>query len=321
MGTPPPSVSLMQGRLLIVLAAVLWSTSGAFTKLLREDTALGLNQPPVAPLQIAAWRALFAGLVLVPLLRRRDVTFRGPMVFTALSFAAMNALFVTAMAIGSSANAIFLQYTAPMWMYLASIWLLGEAPDRRGAVSLAIGLAGIALIVWGGWQGGQMSAVAIALGSGVAYAGVLIGLRVLRGCSPIWLTIVNHLFSGLVLVPFLWGQPLPTRSQFIVLFFFGSLQMALPYVLMARALGRVSPQEAGTLTLLEPILNPFWAFLASPATEQPSSWTLAGGTFILAALAYRYWPWRRVASVSVGGDLPSADSSIPPVDPEGTTAT
>src|SRR6516162_979682 len=82
------SLSPARGRVLIVLAALLWSTSGAFTKLLREDTAPGLNQPPVAPLQIAAWRALFAGLALLPLLRRRDVTFRRPMVFTAVTFAA-----------------------------------------------------------------------------------------------------------------------------------------------------------------------------------------------------------------------------------------
>src|SRR5262249_39119426 len=158
-------------RLMIVLAAVLWSTSGAFTKLLTRETALGLHEPAVEPLQIAAWRVLFAGLTLVPLLRRRDLTFRGPMVLTALSFALMNALYISALALGTSANAVLLQYTAPMWMYLASVWLLGEAADGRGAVSVAIGLCGIALIVCGGWQGGQLPVVALGLGSGVAYAG------------------------------------------------------------------------------------------------------------------------------------------------------
>jgi drug/metabolite transporter (DMT)-like permease len=69
--------------------------------------------------------------------------------------------------------------------------------------------------------------------------------------------------------------------------------MGLSYWLAAQGLRSVSPQEAGTLLLLEPILNPIWAYLVSPATERISPFTLFGGLFILGALAYRYWPWRR----------------------------
>jgi drug/metabolite transporter (DMT)-like permease len=285
------------------MAAVLWSTSGAFTKVLTKDTGLGLDAPPVGHLQIAFYRVLFAALVMVPLLRRRDVSWRPAMLPTALCFAAMNALFVSALALGTAANAILLQYTAPMWMYLASVWLLGERADRRGAVALAIGLAGIAVIVAGGWQGGELPVVALGLGSGVTYAGVLIGLRVLRNESPRWLTVVNHVGGALALLPCVVRGPVPTGPQLVVLFFYGALQMGLPYLLVARGLRVVSPQEAGTLTLLEPVLNPLWAYLASPATESPGASTLAGGACILGALAYRYWPWRRTAASppAIGG--------------------
>jgi drug/metabolite transporter (DMT)-like permease len=98
-------------------------------------------------------------------------------------------------------------------------------------------------------------------------------------------------------VPFTWTLPAPSLPQMAVLFVYGAVQMALPYWLMARALRSVSPQEAGTLTLLEPLLNPLWAYLVSPATEMPTAWTLYGGACILGALAYRYWP-RRVRSLS-----------------------
>jgi len=100
--------SLARGRLFIVLAAILWSTGGAFTKTLTQDTFLGVNEPSIetltigghaVPVQIACYRALFAGLFLVPTLRRSDLSFRPAMIWMALSFAAMNALFVTAMAI------------------------------------------------------------------------------------------------------------------------------------------------------------------------------------------------------------------------------
>src|SRR5712692_4487395 len=285
-----------QGRLYVALAALLWSTSGAFTKILTRDTFLGLNVPEVQPLQIACCRVLFAGLVLLPTIRRRDISFRPMMAAMAISFAVMNATFIWAMTKGTAANAIVLQYTAPMWMYLASIFWLGEAADRRNLVGLVIGLVGIGVIFVGGWQGGQLAVVAIALVSGLGYAAVMIFLRVLRDVSSRWLTVVNHLFGGLVLLPLVISLPSPSASQFVFLFIYGAVQMGIPYWLVARGLRSVSPQEAGTITLLEPILNPLWAFLV--AAEEPSRFELIGGAFIVGALAWRYWPFQKKNTVA-----------------------
>jgi drug/metabolite transporter (DMT)-like permease len=290
----PPS--LVAGRLCILLAALFWSTSGAFTKLLTRPTGTGLDSPPVDPLHIAFFRVFFGGLVLLPFVRRGDLSFRPATAAMVVTFALMNAMFVWSMAVGTAANAILLQYTAPMWMYVASVWWLGEPADRRGAVSLAIGLCGIAAIVAGGWQGGQLKVVTIALGSGVTYAGVLVLLRMQRGASTTWLTVVNHLGGAALLLPWVATLPLPSGPQLAVLFFFGTLQMGLPYWLVARGLQTVSPQEAGTLTLLEPLLNPLWAYLVS--REQVHAYTLVGGAFILGALAYRYWPFGAASRVS-----------------------
>ena len=181
----PEAISPARGRLLIFLAAVLWSTSGAFTNFLREPTALGLHEPRLSPLQIAAGRVLFAGLILTPLLRPRDLSFCFATAWTALSFAAMNAMFISAMSLGSSANAILLQYTAPLWLFLASVCFLHEPADRRGVVSLLIGLSGIGVIIAGSLlqasrsqdTGNQSQVVLLGLGSGVTYAAVLLGLR------------------------------------------------------------------------------------------------------------------------------------------------
>jgi len=289
--------SLAHGRLCIVLAAVLWSTSGGFTKLFTEPTALGLNEPEIAPyqfgghafpVQIAFYRVLFAALVLAPTLRRRDFSWRGLMVVSAFSFAIMNILYITSQALGTAANAVLLQYSAPMWMYLASIFWLGEKPDRRSTVALFVGTAGIGAIIAGNWDGEQFAIVLMALGSGFAYAVVLICLRVLRGLSSRWLTVWNHFFGALALLPFVWMLPTPTFTQVAVLVLYGGLQMGIPYWLVARGLRSVSPQEAGVITLLEPILVPVWAFLASG--ERPDAVTYIGGAFIIGALAWRYWP-------------------------------
>jgi drug/metabolite transporter (DMT)-like permease len=291
-GTPVDPAALTRGRLCIALAAVLWSLSGGFTKLLTGESSWSLPGPPVPGLVIAFYRVLFAGLALAPMVHPRDLAFRGLMLGMVLSFAVMNALYVLAMAWGKAANAVLLQYTAPMWMYLASVWWLREPADRRGRVTLLIGLLGIGLILWGGWQEGQLLVGAIALGSGVAYAGVILGLRVLRGLSPRWLTVFNHLGGALALAPILWwlAPPQPSPAQLGILILFGTVQMALPYWLVARGLRVVSPQEAGTITLLEPVLNPAWAYLVAPQTEVPSPYVFAGGLFILGALAWRYWP-------------------------------
>jgi drug/metabolite transporter (DMT)-like permease len=294
-----PAPSLAHARLCIVLAAVLWSTSGAFTKLLTKPTSFGLHEPTIAelqvgglnvPVQIACYRVLFAGLVLVPLLRPRDFSFRKMMLVMGACFALMNATFITALALDKAANAIILQYTAPLWMYVGSLWLLHERADRRSTLALLLGMVGIGVIIQGGWKEGRLAIILIALASGVAYAGVMLCLRVLRDVSSRWLTVWNHLLSGLVLLPLVVMLRPPTPAQFVVLFLYGTTQMALAYWLVARGLRVVSPQEAGAITLLEPILNPIWAYLVSPETEAPGLETYIGGGIILGALVWRYWP-------------------------------
>jgi drug/metabolite transporter (DMT)-like permease len=287
----PAAPGPAQGRLLIVLAAVLWSLSGGFTKLLTRDTPLGLNEPPLPILFIALARVGFAGLALTPTLRRRDVSFRPMMLVMVATFAAMNAMFVMALAEGTAANAILLQYTAPLWVFLASVAWLGERADRRSLVAVAVGLVGIAIIIVGGWRDAEPRVVALGLGSGFTYAGVLVCLRVLRDASSRWLTVLNGLGAAAVLVPFVPWHTAMTVAQLATLFVFGTVQMGVPYWLISRGLRSVSPQEAGAITLLEPILNPIWAYLV--VGEVPASATAIGGIFILGGLAWRYWPVRR----------------------------
>lgn len=284
--TPSPAA----GRLLILAAALLWSLSGAFTNLLTQPTWLGLHEPKLHALQIAAFRVLFAGLIMVPLLRPRDVAFRAATLWTALCFAIMNAMYITAQAIGPVSTAVLLQYTAPMWLFLVGIFFLGEKPDRRGVVALLAGCAGIAVILAGGWQGGNPYSILLGLGSGVTFAGIVLGLRVQRDLSSAWLTFVNHMAGAIVLLPLLFWLGMPTPTQLLVLAIYGAVQLGFPYLLIARGLKSVSTQEAGALTLLEPLLVPVWAYFVAPDKERPTVYIFLGGALILLGLAYRYWP-------------------------------
>jgi DME family drug/metabolite transporter len=285
--------SLTQARLCVVLAALLWSTSGAITKVLCEDTGLGFNEPKIDPLSIAFWRVAFAAMVFVPTVPHREWTFRPALWMTGLAFALMNGLFVTATALGSSANAILLQYTAPIWLYAICVGVLGEPTQRHGTATLLLGIAGIGVLFAGEWSGSRLPAVALGLGAGLAYALVMIGLRVQRDVSSRWLTAFNFLFGTVVLLPIVWRHPLPSWPQLGMLFVFGALRLTASYWLLAVGLRRLSAQEVGTLSLIDPLLNPLWAYLVSPAKETPTLWTLAGGACIIGALVWRYWPLRK----------------------------
>lgn len=267
----------------------MWSLGGALAKLLTQETVFQLNSPEIRPLTIAFYRVLFAGLVLIPTLQRADLTFRPTMLVMVASFATMNALYIQALTLGSAANAVLLQYTAPIWMYLASVWWLREPADPRGRASVVVGVLGIVIIVLGN-QEEPAAVIAMGLGSGVAYAGIVICLRLLRDESSRWLTVQNHLFGALLILPWVWSSPLPSVAQLIVLAGYGTIQMAIPYWLVARGMRSVDPQEAGSIMLLEPLLNPLWAYLVSG--ERPPPLTFVGGACILGGLAWRYWPYR-----------------------------
>jgi drug/metabolite transporter (DMT)-like permease len=185
------------------------------------------------------------------------------------------------------------------------VWLVKEPVARRNVVMLVLGLAGIAVIVIGGWEEEQPVVLLLGVGSGATFGAILLFLRVLRTESSGWLTVWNHLTAALLLAPFglivNWDPVtigFPTWPQIGVLFLFGAFQMGFPYFLMARGLRVVSAQEAGAITLLEPLLNPLWAYLVSPETETPSIYTLYGGVLILSGLAWRYLPGKSAAANS-----------------------
>lgn len=308
MGSSAPS--LVRARFYLVLAAVLWSSGSLFIRLIKEPTALGVHTPNLSSIQIAFFRALFAGLVMLPLIRPSHVQFRPAMLGMVLTFAMMSGLYLTALDQGAAANAIFLQFTAPFWVYLIGVNFLGDRSERRATQAILIGLAGAMAIVIGGWpthlpaseQGCEIRLLAMGVGSGVCYAGVVLFLKALGSYNTAWLVMLNNLGSavaiGLVVLAvngvtaWIDWLTLPTARQLAFLALYGVVQMAIPYWLFSRGLRTVSSQEAALITLLEPILNPVWAYLITPEKDTPTVPMLIGGSLILAALVWRYVPRR-----------------------------
>lgn len=293
-GSPKSSESKTTGRVLILVAAVLWSTSGFFAKAPWFD-----GWPPeIRGLMLAFWRSFFACLCLVPLIRHPRWQWQLlPMV---VCFATMVWSFMSAMVHGPAANAIWLQYLSPVWVLIGGLLFLKERISAQDVRMFVCCLSGVALILLMELRSGvSLYPTIMAILSGLSFAGVVLSMRSMRDADPAWLITLNHGATALLLLPWVWqhSMPLPMGSYF-ALGFFGVFQMSVPYVLFARGLRTTTSPEASVLTLIEPILVPIWVFLAwhsHPSYDPPPWWTWVGAACILIGLLSRYLPalWRR----------------------------
>jgi DME family drug/metabolite transporter len=281
-GTRSDTATLVsRGRLLVTLAAVLWSSSGLFAK----ATTFDVWPSESRGLLLAFWRALFAGLLLLPAVRQPR--WDRKLIALCITFAVMNVTYLSAMTLTTAANAIWLQSTAPWWVLLVGVVILGEPFPRSQLAPLAMGGLGLAVILAFEMRGQNQAGVLCGMVSGLTYAGVVLALRSLRGLDTVWIVALALLFTATCLFPYvvylgIW----PTTRQLPVLAGFGMLQMAVPYVLFGRGLRAISSQEATVIGLLEPILLPIWVYLVWH--ETPDVWTIVGGGLILAGLLLRY---------------------------------
>ncbi len=279
--------SAWQGRLLVIAAALMWSTSGFFAKAPIFD-----DWPEDSRgMLLAFWRALFASVVLATMVRRVQLTWRlVPMVTL---FAVMNWTFLNALVYCEPTLAIWLQYTAPAWVFLISWVWFRQHPTWGDWILLFFATVGVTVILRAEIFGASPIGVRYGLGSGVCFAGVMVTLRWLKEYDAAWLVFLNHAVTAIVFSPFLISTGIyPSGQQWIYLVGFGMLQLGIPYLLFARAVNSISSHEASGLALLEPLLVPVWVFLAwhNSSSYEPPAWTtIVGGCFILSGLIVRYF--------------------------------
>lgn len=288
----------------LVVVAFLWSLNGPFIKLL---TVVGEGERPVDAYTIACWRSLIGGLPLLPLLIRHRGSVvrasRGWLLTGAFSFAAMALSFALATTNTAAANAIALQYTSSIWVFLLSPWLLKERPQPGDRWVLLAAVTGVA-IIFGGNGVSATPWLLVALVAGLGYGMVTLSLRGLRGVSPLAVTALNVTFSGLVLlVPALmWGRLDLSAMQWVIVASLGLLQFTLPYVLFAWALQHVPAHHAALILYAEVGMNPLWTWLA--VGEPVPLATCIGGPIILASVA---WHLLRNVRGTGGYNLQSAE--------------
>jgi drug/metabolite transporter, DME family len=325
---PPPPLAparpprrALAPRLQLLAAAALFSTGGAAIK------AVHFSGWPVACLRSAI--AAAGLLLLLPQVRRRPTA---RILGVAACYAATMILFVLANKLTTAASTIYLQSTAPLFVLLLGPWLLGERVRRGDLLSMAAIGVGLALLVTGlepasatapqPLRGNLLAAL-----SGLTWALTIVGLRGLgRGgggagaAGHVDAAAAGHgdpaTPGGGAIVAAFWGNvlaaaaalplslPLPASraADWLVLAFLGLFQIALAYVLLSRGIGGVPALEASLLLMLEPVLNPLWAWLAHGERIGPR--VLAGGAMILAATLLNSWHDARLAAREQRGTSP-----------------
>ena len=269
----------------MVGAALLFSTGGAAIK------ACSLTG-----WQVAGLRSGIAALALLAMVPSARAAMTRRSWLLGLPYAATLILFVLANKLTTSANAIFLQSTAPLYLVLLAPWLLKEKPRRQELIymgALALGLAMFFVSTPAAIASAPhpFEGNLVAAGSGLAWAFTVVGLRFAgrdgvpgAGGAAV---IAGNLLAFALCLPLMLPLAVPSARDTTLLLYLGIVQIGLAYALLTSAMRLVPAFEAALLLLVEPMVNPFLAWWAQG--EKPGGWSLAGSLTILAATVVKSW--------------------------------
>jgi drug/metabolite transporter (DMT)-like permease len=268
-------------RLEIVGAALLFSTGGAVIK------ATSLNN-----WQVAGFRSLIAAVAILLVMpdARRNWTWRAGLV--GLAYALTLVLFVTANKLTTSANAIFLQSTAPLYLLVLGPVLLKERVRLADVLLMAVVACGL-VCFFIGHEPARATAPrpfegnVVALLAGLAYAFTIAGLRWMASASaaPMATVALGNILAFAICLPAMFPVQHASAVDLAAVGYLGVIQISLAYVLLTAGMRYVPAVTAGTLLLTEPALNPVWTWLVHG--ERPGTLAICGGALILAASAVR----------------------------------
>lgn len=285
----------MRPELLVVFAALLWSAGG-----------LGVKACALGAMQVAGLRGAFAALAMLLLTRwypgwsvaeLRRALARPWVLAAAVAYAAMVVCFVASAKLTTAANAILIQYTAPLYVVVVGWRLLGEKPRAQDLVAVVGCLLGLLLCVGsdrsglGGARLGNLLAVVSSLGFAALPLCLRADQRALQRrhaderpeVAAMVAMIAGNLLASSTLLLDVGALAQIDARELAITGALGVFQIAVPYVLYGMAVGRMSALKSSLLAFVEPVLTPVWVYAG--LGERPSRGAILGGAVILAALS------------------------------------
>lgn len=258
----------------MVICSVLWSIAGIFIKLIDCN-----------PLVISGFRSLFSALTVLVfmMIAKMKFVFNKKVFLTAVCMSLAFLAFVTANKLTTAANAIVLQFTAPVFVLIISATILKQKLKTSDIVVTIITLLGISLFFIEELDGGHFLGNLIAVLAGFFLGVMFVCVGSIEINEKMTGTFLAHALTALVGIPFVFFTEntidTTTFSYFILL---GVVQLGIPYILLCFASRYTRPITASLLSVIEPILNPVW--VAVFAHETPGIMAFLGGTIILVTI-------------------------------------
>jgi DME family drug/metabolite transporter len=261
--------------LFVLAAALLWSTGGLFIK-----------WTSLSGLELSFGRSLLAAITVSIFTRHEGFGLNRITALASVLYAALLLLFVLATKETTAANAIFLQYTAPVYLLILEPLFYKEKFRRRDLITVAACVIGMSLFFVGKLRPQDVTGNLLALASGLCFACYFLLLRhtksreVNRASSVIYGNLIVVLIAapaGLKVLPHM------NAHDALSVIYLGVIQIGLAYTLFTVAMARgVRSLDAGIVGYVEPVLNPIWVFLV--LGERPNHWAIIGGGIIVVAV-------------------------------------
>jgi len=270
-----------KGLVLISLTAFLWSSSGLFIKVLTLDA-----------FQILFYRSSIAALTIftVSMIRKKKLVFEKDLIsnLCAISFAGILILFVTSNKLTTAANAIFLQFTAPLFLLFLEPVFLKTKFNKKNLITVVVCIVGMVLFFLGKLEVGNILGNLIAILSGLSFAFFSLFLKwkkqIHQNPNTINNIVVGNILVAIFCIPFVYDKLALNFTEASILIYMGVIQIGISYIIFNEAIKYVSATESMIIAMLEAIFNPIWVFIG--IGEEPSVFAIAGGIIILSAILF-----------------------------------
>ncbi len=266
-----------KAMLMMAVCACMWSIGGIFIKLVSWS-----------PFLIAGGRSLLAAAVMAAFMYKSKTRVNVCKYSVGAGFCLLGVLicFVAANKLTTAANAIILQYTAPIFILIISILFLHHQVHKKEVFTVAITTIGIVFFFFDELSLGNITGNILAILAGL-FLGIMFLIIGFGGGEDDSIRLsgilIGHLLTALVGIPI--GVPMTdsfAAGEFICIIILGIVQLGIPYVLYALASRDCSPLACSLIGMVEPILNPIWVLIFDG--ETPGFYALIGGLIVVAAV-------------------------------------
>lgn len=258
----------------MLLCASLWSIAGIFIKLIPWNSFV-----------IAGWRSMIAAVAVLIFMLIKGYKFRltGRAIVNGIFMCLTFLSFVSANKLTTAANAIVLQFTAPVFLLVYAALFLKQRLKRADVIAVIFTLGGIALFFLDKLESGYLLGNIVAILAGAFMGAMYLFVGSGDESDRVSGMLLGHLFTAAIGIPFTFFTDTPVSTVSVLsILTLGVFQLGIPYILFVMASRRCPPLACSLLGAVEPLLNPIWVLIFYG--EQPGLFALIGGFIVIATV-------------------------------------